>query len=206
MRILLIACCLLVASSKQAQRPFEGRIHYQVEYLSFPDGMEGAELALPQQMTLLAKGSSYRMQQSSALGGPLVWIHPAKIDTVYQVFDFMERQVFLAAPVGSGAHKHRVVAKEDEREIAGWKCEEYYLQSAEGNHQTVWVNEKYRNPLKVDFPGLVYLPLQFDLWRNGIHMRFSAKRVVEEQLDGTYFTLPERAVRIREADLQRILN
>ncbi|NQV53886.1 MAG: hypothetical protein HQ500_11925 [Flavobacteriales bacterium] len=197
---------LLCAFSLVAQKPFEGRIHYSVNYLSFPDGMEGAELALPQQMTLVLNGANYRMQQASALAGDLVWIRPDGGDTLYQLFDFMDRKVFLAIPTGKGAAKYRIVPKEGELTLAGVECSRRFAQDASGEHKEIWVWERYKNPLTNDFPSLKSLPLQFDMERNGIRMRFSAERIVEEPIDQTYFTIPSNAVRIDEGILQRIMN
>lgn len=197
---------LLGSISLWAQKPFEGRIHYSVEYLSFPEGMEGAELSLPQQMTLVIKGVNYRMQQASALGGELVWIRPAAVDSLYQLFDFMDQKVFLAMEMKPSAARYRIVPKEGSAMIAGASCTRLLMQSASGEHREAWVWEKFMNPLTHDFPSLKFLPLQYELVKNGIHMRLTAKRIVEEPVDETYFVLPTNAVRIDEGILQRIMN
>ena len=199
---LLIAWSTLV----QAQKPFEGRIFYSVSYLSFPDGSEGVELALPQQMTLLVNDLSYRMQQSSALAGDLVWIYPNGSDTIYRQFEFMEKKVCFVETPKRDPNKFRVVTKPGEKEIAGAACERVFLQSAKGGHFEAWVNPKWKNPLLFQFPSLNALPLQFEMIRNGIRMRLTAQKIVEEPMDETYFLPPSNCVRMREADLHRIMN
>lgn len=203
--ILLIGM-LLVCTHALAQKPFEGRIFYSVKYLSFPDGSEGVELALPQQMTLLVDGSSYRMQQSSALAGDLVWMHPAGSDTVYRQFEFMDRTVCIAETPEKNPNRFRVVEKPEEKAIAGANCQRVFLQSASGGHFEAWVNPKWKNPLIYEFPSLQSMPLQFEWLRNGIRMRFTTQKVVEEPLDETYFQPSSNCVRMRDQDLHKIMN
>lgn len=189
-----------------AQRPFEGRVHYQVTYLSFPDGVEGVELALPQSMTLVVRGHQYRMEQTSALAGELVIIHQPEVDSLYQLFEFMDRTVYTAVEAKRGAAKYRVKREDAQQSIAGVPCRKLYLQSSSGRHQYAWADTKHQNPLTLDFPSLAYFPLVFEQERNGIWMRFEAVKVVEEPLDDTYFTIPDHAVRIDERILQKIMN
>lgn len=204
--LVLILCVLSFSFHIQGQKPFEGRIIYDVEYVSFPDGMEGAELSLPQQVTMIVKGENLRIVQQSAIAGELLQIHKAGIDSVYQIFHFMQRHVLMVEPIEDKSIRFRVIEKDEIKNILGVDTRQMYLQSGTGENFYAWVDRKYLNPLKVELSGLKYLPLEYSIVRNGITMKLTARELKHEPIDNTYFMLPENIVRIRNSDLHKIMN
>lgn len=190
----------------QAQKPFIGRITYDVEYVSFPDGMEGAEQSLPQQMTMIVKGQNVRITQQSALAGELLQIHQEGVDTIFQIFHFMDRHVLMAAPIENRSIKFRAIEKENAKNIANIETHEVYLQSGTGGHLVAWVDKKYQNPLQSELRGLDFLPLEYSVIKNGITLKMTAREVKVEPIDETYFLLPENIVRMSGSDLHKIMN
>jgi|GEM_PF-611599 hypothetical protein len=190
----------------QAQKAFEGRIFYDVEYVSFPEGMEGVEQSLPQQMTMIVKGQNVRIIQQSALAGELLQIHRAGVDTIFQIFHFMDRHVLMAAPIENKSIKFRAIEKENVKTIANVQTHEVYLQSGTGGHVQAWVDKKHQNPLQTELRGLNYLPLEYTVIKNGITLKMIVREVKSEPIDETYFLLPENIVRISGSDLHRIMN
>ena len=190
----------------KAQKAFEGRIVFDVEYVSFPEGMEGVEQSLPQQMTMIVKGQNLRISQQSILAGELLQIHRAGVDTIFQIFHFMDSHVLMAEPIDNKSVKYRVVEKDKEKIIAGIETHKMYLQSGTGQHFAAWVDKKYQNPMKYELRGLNYLPLEYSLVKNGIILKLTAREVKHEPIDLTYFILPDNIVRISGSDLQRIMN
>jgi hypothetical protein len=203
-KLLLLAMAFL-ALSAQAQKPFEGRIKYTIEYLSFPEGLNDVEVALPDHLTLIVEGGNYRMQQRSALAGQMVVVRTAGSDSIAQWFDLMGQTVVLTRPVSTSPHRYRAVLKDEHKMVAGIEAQRVYLQSADGQHREAWVFTRFKNPLTDVLDALTSLPLVFEMERNGIWMRLTAIQVIEEPIDATYFALPGHAVRIGANDLQKLL-
>ncbi len=155
---------------------------------------------------MIIKGHNVRIIQQSALAGELLQIHRSSIDSIYQIFHFMDRNVLMVEPIENKSIKYRVVEMEERKELAGVQGQKMFLQSADGQHVDAWVDAKFQNHLQADLSGLKYLPLEYSIVKNGISMTLFAREIKHEPIDQTYFMLPENVVRIKGSDLQRILN
>jgi len=147
-----------------------------------------------------------RIIQQSALAGELLQIHRAGVDTIFQIFHFMDRHVLMAAPIENKSIKFRAIEKENVKTIANVQTHEVYLQSGTGGHVQAWVDKKHQNPLQTELRGLNYLPLEYTVIKNGITLKMIVREVKSEPIDETYFLLPENIVRISGSDLHRIMN
>ncbi|MEX2597395.1 MAG: hypothetical protein WEC59_10745 [Salibacteraceae bacterium] len=189
-----------------AQKPFEGRIVYQVEYTSLPDETGDVEAVLPQQLTAFIAGENLRVEQRTALAGNMVMIHKEKADSVYQSFTFLDQQVMLVKPVEKRPMRYRVLDGKQEKEFLGNPLHLKKLHASDGQKNIAWVSESYINPFKYDLPELKHLPLVFDMERNGIQMHLVAIKWNEEPIDETYFIIDPDAKRVTESMLSRILD
>lgn len=189
-----------------AQKPFEGRIVFKVEYLSLPEGMEGVEQMLPQKSTWMVRGEKTRVVQHVPLAGAQVIVYLPQIDSFYQQIELFDQKMMFSKPISFFDNRFRVIPKSESKDILGLQVKQVILQNAEGDVLEAWVSNKYLNTKGTELPELKGLPLQFELVRNNIKYRLTAISIIEEPVDDTYFLIPTDVVRIKTSDLQSILD
>jgi hypothetical protein len=99
MRLLLSILFCYCGFWTLAQKPFEGRIVFKVEYLSMPDGMEGVERMLPQKSTWVIRGEQTRILQHVPLAGWQVLVYLPQLDSFYQQIELFDQKMMFANPI-----------------------------------------------------------------------------------------------------------
>jgi len=205
MRILPLICLSFFALKALAQKPFEGRIEFEVEYLSMPEGWEGVDKMLPQKATWVVRGGQTRILQHVPLAGWQVLIYRPQLDSFYQQIELFDQQMLFAKPLSFEPNRYRAIPQSETKEIVGLETKKMILQSAFGQVIEVWYTPKFSNTLGTELPEIKGLPLQFEVVRNGIKYRITALSIKEESVDDTYFLIPNDVVRIHVSELQKIL-
>lgn len=189
-----------------AQKPFEGKIVYAVNYLNIPEGQIGKKRALPSSLIAFVQGQNVRMQQYTSLAGEWTIIQPANVDSTYHCFYLLDERVMISRPVKKRAARFRVVEQEDSKAWSNFEMTAFRLQKADGEYLTAWCATRYMNPFQVDMPELNFLPLIFELERGDLRMRLTATTVEQMPLDASYFEVPDNVELISEEVLTRLLN
>lgn len=199
--ILLLLCGLGV----NAQKPFEGRIIFAVDYIDIPTAYTGMQDALPKELLWVVKNENSRMQQSTTLGGEQTVIHRQGEDSLYQLVDVLGQKIKLIQPLQKQAHRFRVTEQDEAREMLGYETKKVTLQTADGAVLTAWCATRFKNPAGSDLPEIKKLPLEYEFQRGEIKMRLTAIEVTEEPVDDTYFFIPNEYAAIPKEEYDRWL-
>ena len=205
-KLSVIAVLVLASLTLLAQKPFEGKITYRVDYIDLPEGEEGVRAILPDVLIAYVSGENLRLQQYVTLGGEMTEVQPAGRDSIYRCLYMMDKRVMLAHPKYRGPMRYRVKRLEQTREWNGWELQKYALSSANVPGQSAWVIEGYSNPFTASLPELKFLPMEMELQRAELLMHLTAIKIEELPLDPTYFDLPSEIERIDDRVLQQLLN
>lgn len=202
--IFVIFCA--TSSVTHAQKPFEGVVVYRISYLSVPEGMEGIEFSLPQTASVYSRNGNVRLQQHTAFAEQFVLIYKARQDSVYMLFDFMNKRVVSAWNREEEPMTFRVSERNLSKTLLEHPVSGFWLQTANGVRYEAWLNTRYQNPMAFIHPEIKFLPLEFVSIENGIAVKYTAVSVREESLDDTYFALPTDATPIVLDALKTIMN
>ncbi len=189
-----------------AQKAFEGKITYAVTYLDLPDGQVGKKVVLPVKLLAFIDGENLRVQQYTSLAGEWTIIQPADKDSTYHCFYLLDERVMLKRARARRPARYRVVERDDQQEWEQFQLTAHRLQKADGGFLTAWLDTRYQNPFQLYLPELTYLPLIFELERGGVTMRLTAVEVYEQELDPSYFQVPDNVDVINDEVLLRLLN
>lgn len=195
--LLLPVLLTLCLSGTQAQKPFEGRIHYAIEYIEIPEELKGMEGALPRETLWVVSQGNTRMEQGTFLGGRQVSIHREGVDSIYQLIEVVGQKMLLSMPLSTvDPQQFRVTETAEVKNILGYETQHVVLHDGNGTAFNAWYTAKFRNPAGGELPSLKGLPLEYEFARSGIRVRMIATQLVEEPVDDTYFVIPSEYVRV----------
>lgn len=189
--------CLPVICS--AQKPFEGRVLYAVSYDSVPEEMKGMEHVLPTEMLWVVRGDDSRMEFRLPMGGTQVVIHRAGIDSAFTLTEVLQQKILVVTRSQLQNTRSKVVEANEKKEIDDHKVKKQWVQSTDGHTLTIWSSTKYKNPSGGETSLIEYLPLDYQVFRNGMLVHMEAKSVTEESVDKTYFEVPGSYERVPKA-------
>lgn len=189
-----------------AQKAFEGRIEFLVEYVDLPPGADGVEAMLPKRATWMVRNQQTRIVQHVPLAGWQVFLYLPELDSFYQQIELFDKNMLFAKPLVNEMNRFREIPKEDTKMLLGFELKQSLLQNANGDVLTIWYTPKFRNTSGTELHEIKGLPLDFEIMRNGIKYRLTATKITEEPVDDTYFQVPSDHVRIRIDDLHKILD
>lgn len=186
------------------QKPFQGKISYDIAYQEFPEGKEAMEHVLPHEATWIISGQDTRIESKTEVGGETTSIYMSDDDSVTVLFELTDRAVYLRRP-RKGAVKFRVIPKRETKSWNGIELTKHVLQSADGLVIEAWCDIRFQNTAANGYADLKFLPLIFELEDRGVLMKYTANKVVTYPIDETYFKIPEDRVRVSSRTLQKIV-
>lgn len=202
LRTSLFISILLVTIGLHAQKPFEGKITYNISYEDMTEDMEGLERMLPQELSMVIKGKTSRAEQVSVFGGKQTFINREGEDSTVVLVDILERKLKYVIPQDKRKEERfKVIEKEETKEIKGIKCKKAILQSANGIVLEVWYAPEFENPAGSEYPQLKGLPMEYEISQRGMTLSFKVKSISQEPIDETYFVIPDD---YEETSLERI--
>lgn len=205
MKYVFIFLCSLSASLTMAQKPFEGRIDFKVEYLHVPEDQEGVEQMLPQSSKWVVRGNETRVSQHVPFAGWQTFIYKPQVDTLYQQIELFDKNMLFAGKLSDQLTAYTFTERDATKVHLGITLHKGVLESEYGESLTVWYHKKYQNTAGSELVSLPYLPLIFEVKRKGITYQLTATSFREEPTDDTYFIYSNQAVRIQTQDLHKIL-
>jgi hypothetical protein len=173
-----------------AQKQFCGELDYQVEYLDLPSDMEGMSSILPNKCHIITDGKNWRLDQNTSINGAFIEIYHHRKDSLYQFLTVAEERVRIEKKVEFGVEDLRCLSSTGESTISGISVQKRSISGSEIYAQEMWVSKEFQGIPALFIPGLDALPIQFEVKRQGVHMRYTLVRLTQQPLDDTYFTLP----------------
>lgn len=210
MKKILVSALLVIASSVGFTQNFEGTITFGIEYVDLPDEMAAYESMMPKEMSYKFKDDMAKMIQPSAMG-QTVMIHNGKTDKTTLLMDLMGSKYAMEADNTKKKDetvKPTVTVLDETKEIAGYKCKkaEVTIVGEDGEEQKLTVY--YTPDLAVqkfgqtDIEGLDGYPLEYEIEKEGMIMKLTAKEVKKEKISKAEFDIPKDYQNITEEELK----
>lgn len=191
-----------------AQKDFEGKIVYTIEYLRMPDEMKGMEAMLPKGMTSYVKGNQSRMEQDSGMGGQTIVLHNSDDNETVVLMNMLGQKM---AVVPSAEEKKQAEADMDkvevklmdeEKDVAGYKCKKAVMTSPDMDFpMTIFYTEAIPNG-SADLAKVPGMPLEYTTEQQGMKMRIAASTISKEKVGKSMFDIPKDYERMTGAELQ----
>lgn len=199
----ILSGCLLIASLFLfAQKPFEGKVLYDIKLQDLPEEAKQYEAMFPKELTMFITPTKVRTEMSSMMG-PQITISDSKTKVAYVLIDMMGQKKAIKstaqdAEKANSEIKADVKETAETKEIAGYTCKKSVISYSgkEGANQTIdvfYTQEIGNEDLNWDkgqMSGIKGFPLEYTMYMNGIKMKMTAKLVSKETIDASKFELP----------------
>jgi len=207
---LLSALFLLVTVTLSAQKPFEGKIVYKIDYPSLPEEMKGMEGMLPKETIVYTKGTKSRSETASLMGNQVV-ISDSKKDYGVVLMDMIGQKIAIEPTAeemkDSKERSDKMVVKylNETKTIAGIKCKKATITSPDEEFPLeVYYTEEYSNYNTNDMKQLKGMPLEYSIKANGLEMRMVAQTVKAEKVADSMFEVPADYQKMTSQELEKM--
>jgi len=194
----------------------EGKIEFEITYLD--SERENPLIALlPTSMVLKFKNNSTVSNIEGFFGTfKLTYISDSQIgknSSLLKVLDkkYMYQVDTTQPPFGYEAMRNiNIVRTKNTKVVAGYKCQEAKFTCPEISKESMLIyftdeidikNPNSNNPFK-EIGGVL---LEFQVKLNEINMKFTAKKVISEDVDDTEFEVPKGYTNVDKAEMEKIM-
>lgn len=204
--LLFSAVILLFSLSLQAQ--FEGKIIYHVEYEAIDDSKSDMLSMLPDQSVLTVKDDLSLFEQKVAGGGKQAFIVDASAGSGILIMQFLGQEYKVEMSKEEietlkQARKLKIHKTEERKVIAGEPCLGALATSDTDTLQVFYAEDIKSSASFPPFAEIEGLPMEYELVRGGIIMKYSAISVVREEVDKTIFTTDPQMKSVNFEDFAR---
>jgi hypothetical protein len=207
---LLSIAAVAVSFVLNAQKPFEGKIVYKIDYPTLPDEMRGMEGMLPKETVVYAKGSKSRSETPSLMGNQVV-ISDAKKDYGVVLMDMMGQKMAIEPTAEDMKdakvrnEKMKIEYLNETKTVAGIKCKKAIITAEDEEFPlVVFYTEEFSNYNASDMKQLKGMPLEYTMKANGMEMRMVAQSVTPEKVDDKKFEVPADYQKMTSKDLEKM--
>lgn len=211
MKKILVSALLVITSSVAFTQNFEGTITFGIEYVDLPDEMAAYESMMPKEMSYKFKDEMAKMIQPSAMGQSVI-IHDGKADKTTILIDLMGSKYAMEAKNNTAKKdetvKPTVTLLDETKDIAGYKCQkaEVTMIADDGEEQklTVYYTKELmvQNFGQTDIEGLDGYPLEYEMEKEGMIMKLTAKEVKKEKVSKAEFDIPKDYQTVTEEEFK----
>lgn len=204
--ILFSFLTILLCLNLQAQ--FEGKVVYSVSYEAVDPSKSQMLSMLPDESVLTVKGDLSLFEQKVAGGGKQAFIVDASAGSGILVMQFLgqEYKVEMSkAEIETLKQTRKLkIHKTDERKtIAGEHCLGA-LATSETDTLQVFYAEKINSSASFPpFADIEGLPMEYELIRGGIKMKYSAQTILREKIDDSVFTTDPQMKSVKFEDFAK---
>lgn len=194
---LLIAiafACVFGTAFNKKEKKFEGKIKYDITYVSVPAQVEGMESMLPQEMTMYVKGDKVAILQD-VMGGSQRVIADNAANTADILMDMMGQKIHIhmtSEEINEAAKdaEKPVIAYQDEKlTVAGYSCKKATM--VNGDTETVlYYTKKLGSITHKDFKDLDGFPLKYETKTQGMSLEMTASEVTKATISDDEFSIP----------------
>jgi len=205
-QVLLSITFLLFFLSSFSQ--FEGRIVYSVDYEApDPDKKEMISM-LPKQSMLTVKGSLSLFEQEVAGGGRQAFIINAGQGSGILVMQFLGQEYKVEMSKDDietlkETRKLDIHKSEEEKTIAGEPCLGALAMSDTDTLRVYYTKNITSNATFPPFAEIEGLPLEYELVRGGVKMKYKAVEIIRETVDPKVFAVDPTMNSIKFKDFAR---
>jgi len=204
-----LVCVFAFQPSVNAQKSFEGKLTYTIEYVKIPEEMKGMESMLPQGMLTYIKGNKSRTEQDAGMGGKTIIIHDNdKMETMVMMDMFGQKMAIVptaAEQKESQAEmdKMQVEFSSETKEIAGYKCKKAMVTAPDMDFPfTVFYTDEIPNG-NAQYTKLPGMPLEYTMEQQGMKMKISVTTIDKEKVDASVFEIPKDYEKLTGEELQK---
>ncbi len=197
----LFILALAIASSVPvfAQKSFEGKVVYGIEYKDLPAEMAAFEAMLPDKTTIMIKGDQSRTEQSLGMGMKQVTIFDTKKNQGTLLLDMMGKKIAVDMDAAELEKQRGEKAKDleieyvdgDVKKIAGYKCKKARVKMEGDTGLEVYYTDELPAGASREFKGLKGFPLEYSVASGPMTMKLTASSVSQESVDKKLFTVPD---------------
>lgn len=197
-RLCLFLIFLFLLFEATAQKIFCGELEYDVEYVDLPSDMAGLSGVLPDKCRVITDGENWRLERNTDINGVFIEIYRLDRDSIYQFLTIADERVRIEKKTNASALGETWLISSDESIVAGLTVQKRSLRNPPDISQDIWVSKEYKAIPNLFFQDLDHLPLQFEMQRQGINMRYTLVQLKLRPLDETYFSLPDNYKSVSE--------
>lgn len=204
-----LTCLFASSSNLSAQKQFEGKLTYTIEYIKIPDEMKGMESMLPSGMVTYIKGSKSRTEQESGMGGQNIIIHDSEKEETMVLMDLLGQKMAIVPSAEEQKEakvemdKMEVELVDESKTVAGYACKKALISSPEMDFpMAVYYTEELQNN-SVDFAKIPGMPLEYVTELQGMKMKVVATSVEKNKVGGNLFEIPSDYEKLTGEELQK---
>lgn len=207
--ILGLTCLFAFQPNATAQKSFEGKLTYTIEYVKIPAEMKGMEAMLPSGMVTYIKGTKSRTEQDAGMGGKTVIVHDNdNMETMVMMDLFGQKMAIVPSAEEqkesqAEMNKMKVELVNESKEIAGYKCKKALITSPDMDFpMAVFYTEDIPNG-SAEFVKIPGMPLEYTTEQQGMKMKISATSISKEKVAAGLFEIPSDYERLTGEELQK---
>lgn len=192
-----------------AQKDFEGKLSFSINYLDLPEDMKMMESMLPKEMLFYVKGSKARMEQAAVMGSQTVVIMDTKTDVSIVLMDFLGQKMAIEPTAEelkeskSKSERIEIKLSDETKTIAGFECKKVTMVDPETKTPvTVWFTDAIQNGMS-QLPGVPGMPLEYTVDQEGMRMRITATEISKEKVSDELFKVPAGYEKMTSEELQK---
>ncbi|GAB4385273.1 MAG: hypothetical protein Kow0075_17050 [Salibacteraceae bacterium] len=201
----LIALTALSVSATEAYKlkAFTGRISYRLTYFNTL-GEALNKKQLPDKAEVITDGSNWIMKLRTELEGAHIVIYNAAADSIYRCYRIGQALLYTAERVAVDVEAALPASDCSKTEYIGVKAMKCKVKESAIIPELMFAS-KYANPLGTLAGNYRLLPLDFVVKQGQYRIRFTARSLSNEPIDGGYFFVPDDYLRIDQTELQKLL-
>ena len=180
---------------------FEGRVYYEMTYVSSdPETLTFIDM-LPKQSSLSIKGAEMLLSQSLAGGGSQAFITNSELKTSILVMKFMGQKFQVRMNEEEmtkleRAESFKIVEGHKTKVIAGYTCKQAFALSGKDSLEIYYAPELKTLGILPQFAELDGLPLQYEIAKGKMRISYQCTSVSAEKIDQAIFTVDDKITQI----------
>jgi len=194
--LLVLALASGFHSTAFAQKNFEGKVSYGIEYSNVPAEMAPYQSMLPKEVNVYLKGQQSRIEQQGPMGSQTVVLADHKEKTGDLLTNAMGKKVHIhitkeeVEKEEENEEDYEVKYFDETKEIAGYTCKKAEAITEDGSF-TIFYTEEISGDLSNQYKKIKGFPLEYEVNEGEMTVTFLAKEVTKKKLEKALFEVPD---------------
>lgn len=179
---ILIALSAVFFCGQFAYGQFEGKVLYKVNYKSEDPAISGFMNMLPNESSLLVKGTQSRFEQNVMGGGKQIFVNNSSDQSSTLVLNYFGEEFKVNfkredLEMMEKAQSVKIVETQEEKEILGIKCKKAVAFMGSDTLSVYYNESMYTGTMLPQFSAINGLALEYEIVHNGLYMHFEAMEI-----------------------------